>query len=75
MTEVPRQACWRAEAVPAVISNEALEGNEGIFLATHTPIRGFTVGGSHGGEIAGDDEQAVMDALANPDRRLSLIHI
>ncbi len=69
MTRFPSQACWRPESVPAVISNEALEGNEGIFLATHTPIRGFSVGGSHGGEIAGQDEQAVLDALANPDRR------
>lgn len=69
MTELPLKACWRAKDVSAVINNEALEGHEGIFLATHTPIRGFTVSGSHAGEITGRDERSVLAALSDPARR------
>ncbi|KQY25907.1 ATP-binding protein [Rhizobium sp. Root483D2] len=62
-------ACWRAEDATAIISNEALEGHEGIFLATHSPIADFEVSGSHGGEIEGRDETALLDVLADGTRR------
>src|SRR3546814_19044966 len=68
MIELPKEACWNSDDVAAVISNEALEGHEGIFLATHTPIRDFEVTGSHAGEIDGRDEQAVILALSDPSR-------
>src|SRR3546814_8598295 len=68
MVELPKEACWNSDDVAAVISNEALEGHEGIFLATHTPIRDFEVTGSHAGEIDGRDEQAVLLALSDPSR-------
>ena len=68
MTSLPMEACWRSQDVSAVISNEALEGHEGIFLATHTPIKGFAIAGSHAGEIAESDEQSVLDVLALSDR-------
>src|SRR3546814_9864516 len=68
MIELPKEACWNSDDVAAVISNEALEGHEGIFLATHTPIRDFEVTGSHAGEIDGRDEQAVLLALSDPSR-------
>src|SRR5690606_1763858 len=44
-------------------------GHEGIFLATHTPITGISVAGSHAGEILGADERAVLTALSYSDRR------
>lgn len=69
MTELPQKACWQARDVAAVISNEALEGHEGVFLATHTPITGFDVDGSHAADIADPDEQAVLEALSDPTRR------
>jgi len=65
----PMIACWRAEDATAIISNEALEGHEGIFLATHSPIADFEVSGSHGGEIEGRDETALLDVLADSARR------
>jgi energy-coupling factor transporter ATP-binding protein EcfA2 len=69
MMELPRGPCWDAAAISEVISNEALEDREGVFLATHTPIAGFTVSGSHAGEIEGHDEEAVLKALSAPSRR------
>lgn len=65
MTELPQKACWRATDVSAVISNEALEGHEGIFLATHTSISGFDILGSHGAEIANPNERSVLAALSD----------
>lgn len=62
-------ACWRAEDARRVFVTEALEGGDAIFLATHTPIRGFDVMGRDAGEIEGEDEQAILDALARMDRR------
>lgn len=61
-------ACWRGEEARRVLVTEALEGGDAIFLATHTPIRGFDVERG-GGEIDGDDEQAILDALARADRK------
>ncbi|AWV19816.1 hypothetical protein A3862_29690 (plasmid) [Methylobacterium sp. XJLW] len=67
-SDLPTTACWAAENVSPVLSNEALEGHEGVFLATHTPVRDFEVAGSHAGEIRGRTEGAVLDALADPAR-------
>src|SRR3546814_21192881 len=68
MIELPKEACLNPDDVAAVISNEAHEGHEGIFLATHTPIRDFEVTGSQAGEIDGRDEQAVLFALSDLSR-------
>lgn len=65
----PMTACWRVEDATAIISNEALEGHEGIFLATHSPITDFDVSGSHGGEINGRDEAALLDVLSDSARK------
>ncbi|TBA94345.1 hypothetical protein ELH55_34215 (plasmid) [Rhizobium ruizarguesonis] len=65
---VPSKACWRSDEVARIVANEALEHQEAIFLATHSPIRGFEVTGSHQNEIASPDEQAVLETLSNRDR-------
>lgn len=67
--ELPLEPCWEADDVTRVISTEALEGHEGVFLATHTPIEGFSVPIDHAGEIASPSERAVLTALAAPVRR------
>ncbi|MDB5412534.1 MAG: hypothetical protein JWR10_869, partial [Rubritepida sp.] len=36
-------ACWRAEDARSIFVTEALEGDDAVFLATHTPIEGFHV--------------------------------
>jgi hypothetical protein len=65
----PRKACWHLEDVGKVIGNEALEGHEGVFLATHTTISGFDISGSHKADIADANEGAVLAALSDPERR------
>ncbi|UUL82538.1 hypothetical protein [Sphingomonas qomolangmaensis] len=59
-------ACWSAESAAAMFRVEALEGNEAIFLATHSPIRGFSVSGGRADEIRTHDERGVLEALAPP---------
>jgi hypothetical protein len=65
----PLSACWRADDARAIFVTEALEGDDAIFLATHTPIEGFDVGGTHVGEFAGTKEDAVLETLSNPVRQ------
>lgn len=62
------EACWRAEDAKAIFVTEALEGDDAIFLATHTPIDGFDVAGRDAGEIAAMDERSVLAALADEER-------
>lgn len=61
-------ACWRSDDARAIFVTEALEGNDAVFLATHTPIEGFDVAGRDAGEIATADEQSVLHALADLSR-------
>jgi len=68
MMNVPSIACWKADEVARIVANEALEHQEAIFLATHSPIRGFEITGSHQNEIVSADEHAVLDTLSHPDR-------
>ncbi|MEJ1156640.1 hypothetical protein [Prosthecomicrobium sp. N25] len=63
---VPNKACWTADAAKAMFRVEALEGNEAIFLATHSPIRGFTVSGGRADEIRTFDERGVLAAISPP---------
>jgi hypothetical protein len=62
---VPTKACWTADAAKAMFRVEALEGNEAIFLATHSPIRGFSVSGSRGDEIRTFDERGMLEAISS----------
>lgn len=61
-------ACWRAEDARAIFVTEALEGDDAIFLATHTPIEGFDVAGRDAAEFRGQDEHAVLETLSDPTR-------
>lgn len=63
---VPTRACWTADVAKAMFRVEALEGNEAIFLATHSPIRGFTVSGARADEIKTFDERGVLEAISPP---------
>jgi hypothetical protein len=65
----PAAACWRAEDARAIFVTEALEGDDAIFLATHTPIEGFDVAGRDAGEFAGQNEHAILEAIADPTRQ------
>ncbi len=65
----PLSACWRADDARAIFVTEALEGDDAIFLATHTPIEGFEVAGRDAGEFAEANERAVLETLSEPTRQ------
>lgn len=64
--------CWTSEDARAVLRTEALSGDDEVFLATHTPVRGFDVEGSHATDVASPTEAALLAALANPKREHAL---
>lgn len=66
MADLPTRACWEAEDARIILANEALERNDPVFLATHSPVEEFQVGGSHGSEIITHTEQGLLDALSSP---------
>ena len=57
-------ACWTAANASYVIATEALEGDDAVFLATHTPMTGFEVEGTGRAEISSPDEQSLLDAMS-----------
>jgi len=63
---VPTRACWTAESAHAMFRVEALEGNEAVFLATHSPIHDFAVSGSRADQIASPTEEALLAAISHP---------
>lgn len=62
-------ACWGREDARAIFVTEALEGNDSVFLATHSPIEGFDVGGTRAAEVASLKERGILEALSRPDQR------
>lgn len=69
MTPHPFRLCWTREQAARVFTTEALEGDDAIFLATHSPISGFEVVGRGAADIATPDEETVLSAMSAPDRR------
>lgn len=69
LQEKPFRLCWTAENARAVFRTEALEGNDAVFLATHSPIVGFDIGGRDQGEIYERTEQAILDTLSDTNRK------
>lgn len=65
----PFRMCWTAAGARSVFVTEALEGEDAVFLATHSPISGFDVAGRDAVEFAAHDEAAVLDTLSDPARR------
>lgn len=65
----PFRICWTRQQATAIFVTEALEGDDAIFLATHTPIKGFDVDGRDKAEFAALDERAVLETLSEPERK------
>lgn len=61
--------CWTASHARAVFVTEALEGDDAVFLATHSPITGFDLAGRDAAEFASASERSVLDTLSDPHRR------
>lgn len=69
LQEKPFRLCWTAENARTVFRTEALEGNDAVFLATHSPIIGFDIDGRDQGEIYERTEQAILDTLSDTNRK------
>jgi hypothetical protein len=65
---LPTTACWKRDDADAMLRIEALGGDDTLFLATHTPIRGFGIGGAKRQDLAESTEAALLDALADARR-------
>ena len=65
-------SCWSSEDARAILRTEALSGEDEVFLATHTPVNGFDVEGTHAPDVADRTEAALLAALANPKREHAL---
>lgn len=69
MAELPTKACWTAEDARVILANEALERNDPVFLATHSPVADFKIAGMKAADIAAPTEQGLLDALSAPSTR------
>ncbi len=65
---LPNAACWKRDDADVMLRIEALGGDDTLFLATHTPIRGFGIGGAKRQDLAEPSEAALLDALSDPCR-------
>ena len=61
--------CWEREDALGLLSTEALEGDDGLFLATHSPVTEFSVGGSNSTLMRSSTETALLEALAQRETR------
>lgn len=68
MTLPLSQPCWTAADAREVLVTEALAGDDALFLATHTAVRGFDIAGS-ARDVETPTEEGLLSALSNPDRR------
>lgn len=68
-SDYPFRICWQKEQASRIFRTEALEGDDAVFLATHSPIHGFDLVGRGTADFASADEQSVLDTMADPDRR------
>jgi hypothetical protein len=63
-----RYTCWDVAGATKILRTLALEGNEAVFRATHSPISGLVVTGTEAHDMSRDTEDGLLDALSSPDR-------
>jgi hypothetical protein len=63
------EPCWTSDNANRVLETEALGGSDAVFLATHTPIEGFSVKGSQATELNDQTERELLRVLSRSDRR------
>ena len=64
-----RFTCWDSAGATKILRPLALEGNEAVFRATHSPISGLVVTGTEAHDVSTPTEQGVLDALSFSGRR------
>ncbi|MBE7190367.1 hypothetical protein, partial [Jatrophihabitans endophyticus] len=69
MPEASLAPCWNAADARAVLVTEALAGDDALFLATHSALRDFRVGGSHASDVTARSEEGLLRALSDREQR------
>ncbi len=64
-----RYACWDAIDATKILRPLALEGNEAVFRATHSPISGLVVTGSEAHSVPRSSEEGLLESLSSSGRR------
>lgn len=64
-----RFTCWDPAGATKILRQLALEGNEAVFRATHSPISGLVVTGTEAHDVSRATEDGLLDALSFHDRR------
>lgn len=61
--------CWDAAAAINILRPMALEGNEALFHATHSPISGLVITGTEAYGVQSPTEEGLLSDLSDTDRR------
>jgi hypothetical protein len=64
-----RYTCWDPTEATRILRPLALEGNEAVFRATHSPISGLVVTGTEAHDVAEPTDKGLLEALSSPTRR------
>lgn len=68
MTDFPFPSCWTVSNARDVLVTEALSNDDALFLATHTPVRGFRAAGPTN-DMQEATEGALLASISNPDQK------
>lgn len=66
---LPAGPCWKRGDAETMLRIEALGGDDTLFLATHSPIRGFGLGGTSRQDLYEPSEDALLATLSRADRQ------
>ena len=66
-------ACWSVGDVEPVLATLATEGADAVFLARHTPIRGFRIQAANEINLAANHEEALLGALVRQHRHALVV--
>ena len=66
---MPYRICWEQASVDQILQTEALAGNDAVFLATHSPVEDFEVGGTRGSEVVEATGESLLEALSRDTTR------
>jgi hypothetical protein len=64
-----RFVCWKEQDAKRVLRALALEGNEAVFRATHSPISGLVIGGTEAHDVSEATETGLLKTFSSLDRR------
>ncbi len=61
-------ACWDSAGAMKILRPLALEGNEAVFRATHSPISGLVITGTEAHDVSNPTENGLLSALSSSER-------